>query len=305
LASLSANARGIILMVAASGAFVINDSLFKMASTELPVFQALFLRGVAAAIWCLPMVFITRSAHRMGMIFDRWALLRNVFEIIAVFCFLNALARIPIADITAIGQLSPMLLLIGAAVIFRERLGVTRIALILVGFAGAMLIAQPQSGSISPFMVLGLIAAVAMAGRDMVARMVPTAVPGPVVAYGAVIMVMLASLVATVLFDDWVAPSIEVLGILAASGVFLMFGQLFIFLTFRAAPVSVVAPFLYSATLWALLLGLVMFGDFPNALAIAGIGLILVSGVLLVVRSGRQAVVTRTAIDLKQGSGGA
>lgn len=290
-------------MVLASGAFVINDSLFKLATGELPVFQALFLRGVAAAIWCLPMVFITRSAHRMGMIFDRWALLRNVFEIIAVFCFLNALARMPIADISAIGQLSPMLLLIGAALIFKERLGRMQIVLILCGFVGALLVAQPQAGSVSPFMVLGLIAAVAVAGRDLVARQLPAAMPGPVVAYGAVIMVMVASGIAMVLFDDWVDPSLQTLGYLLGSGFFLMFGQLFIFLTFRAAPVGVVAPFLYSTLIWALLLGLVMFGDFPNALAMAGIGLILVSGVLVVLRSGQAAVVTRTAIDIKQGSG--
>ncbi len=289
-------------MVLASGAFVINDSLFKMASAELPVFQALFLRGIAAALWCLPMVFITRSADRMAMIFDRWALVRNVFEIIAVFCFLNALARMPLADISAIAQLSPMLLLIGAALIFREALGKTQLLLILVGFVGAMLIARPQAGAISPFMVLGLVAAVAIAGRDLVARKVPHDIPGPVVAYGAVIMVMVASGIASLLVDEWVAPSVQSLGILLASGFFLMFGQLFIFMTFRVAPVGVVAPFLYSATIWALLLGLLMFGDFPDLVAIAGIGLILVSGVLLVLRSGRRAVVTRTAIDINRGS---
>lgn len=290
-------------MVLASGAFVINDSLFKIASMELPVFQALFLRGVAAAIWCLPVVFVTRSAHRMGMIFDRWALLRNVFEIVAVFCFLNALARMPIADISAMGQLSPMLLLIGAALIFKEKLGRMQIVLMLVGFAGAILVAQPQGGSVSPFMVLGLVAAVAIAGRDLVARKLPASMPGPVVAYGAVIMVMLASGATMLVLDEWVAPSLTTLGVLLGSGFFLMFGQIFIFLTFRAAPVGVVAPFLYSTMIWALLLGFVVFGDFPNALAIAGIGLILVSGVLLVLRSGRSAVVTRTAIDIKQGSG--
>lgn len=289
-------------MVLASGAFVINDSLFKLATAQLPVFQALFLRGVAAAIWCLPMVFITRSAHRMGMIFERWALFRNVFEIIAVFAYLNALARMPMADISALGQLSPMLLLLGAAIVFRERLHGAQIILILVGFCGALLVAQPSGGSISPLTILGLVAAFGVAGRDLVARQLPETMPGPVVAYGAVIMVMIASGIAMLLFETWVTPPIEVIGILFGSGFFLMFGQLFIYMTFRAAPVGVVAPFLYSNLLWALLLGLIIFGDFPNTLAIVGIGLIIISGVLLVARTGRAAVVTRTAINLKQGS---
>lgn len=301
---LSANGRGIILMVLASGAFVTNDALFKLASADLPVFQAMFLRGVAASIWCLPLVLITRTASKMGMIVNRWAMLRNLFEIAAVFCFLNALVRLPIADITAMVQLAPMILMVGAAAIFRERLAPIKIVLILAGFTGAILIAQPQAGAISPFLLLGLVAAIGVAGRDLVARMVPAEMPGAVVAYGAVIMVMLASLAASVLFEDWVTPPAHALAYLAGSGLFLMFGQLFIFLTFRAAPVGVVAPFLYSAMLWALLTGLVFFGELPNLLALAGMGLILASGVLLVLRAREPVVVTRTATDIGPGSGG-
>lgn len=290
-------------MVLATGSFTVNDALFKMATEDLPVFQSLFLRGVAAAIWCIPMLFLTRTADRLKMVFDRWALLRNLFEIIAVFAYLNALARMPIADISAIGQLSPMLLLIGAAVIFKERLRGAQIFLILLGFCGALLVAQPSGGSVSPLMLLGLIAAFAVAGRDLVARQLPAAMPGPVVVYGAVIAVLIASGAAMLLFEDWVNPPLEALLILLGSGFFLMFGQLFIYLTFRTAPVGVVAPFLYTTLLWALVLGLAMFGEFPNTLAIVGIMIIIVTGVFLVMRSGRAEIEARAEINLKQGSG--
>jgi drug/metabolite transporter (DMT)-like permease len=298
LSGLSSNVRGIILMVLAAGAFVINDSLFKLASTDLPTFQAMFMRGVAAAIWCLPLVFITRSVHRMGMIFNRWALLRNGFEIVTVFCFLTALTQMPLADITAIGQLSPMILLIGAALIFKEQLGRMQMVLIAMGFVGAMLIAQPTGEGVSPFAVLGFVAALGMAARDLAARMVPADMPGPVVAYGAVIMVMSASLIASLLFETWVMPPAHTLGFLAAAGFFLMFVQLFIFMTFRVAPVGVVAPFLYSATIWALVIGLLFFAELPNPVAFGGIALVTISGVLLVMRS-RRAAMARVAIDTK------
>lgn len=286
-------------MVLATGAFVINDSLFKLASVDLPIFQALFLRGVGAAICCLPLVFFTRSARKMGMIVNRWALLRNVFEIATVFCFLTALTQMPLADITAIGQLSPMILLIGAAVLFRERLGRLQMILIAVGFIGAILIAQPSAMGVSPFMVLGLLSAIGMAARDLAARKVPAQMPGAVVAYGAVIMVMLASLVASLLFETWVTPPLRALVYLGVAGFFLMFGQMFIFLTFRVAPVSVVAPFLYTATLWALAMGWLFFGELPNLAAFGGIALVAGSGVVLVMHSRRAALVTRTAIDTK------
>ncbi len=291
---LSANIRGIILMVAATACFVTNDSLMKFATAELPVFQVLFIRGVAAALWCLPLVFFTRTASKFSMIGNKWALLRNLFEIITVFCFINALARMPIADITAIGQLSPMILLMGAAILFREKLGLMRIGLIVVGFIGALLVAQPTMDAISPWALLGLAAAGGMAARDLAARKVPAEMPGPIVAYGAVIMVMLASGVATFLFDEWVMPSAEHIWLLVGAAFFLMFGQLFIFLTFRVAPVGVVAPFLYSSILWAMLLGFVLFGELPNAIAMAGIVLVTISGVILVMHSRKRTTLPPT-----------
>lgn len=286
-------------MVLATGTFTVNDTFFKMATEDLPVFQSLFLRGAAAAIWCLPLVVFSGAAGKMPMMFDRWAMLRSAFEIASVFCILNALARMPIADVTAIAQLAPMLLLIAAAVIFRERLRAVQMVLILMGFVGALMIAQPQADGISPFMVLGIVGAFGIAGRDLIARKVPAEIPGAVVTYGVVLMVMAASLVVTVLTGEWVNPPLHALGYLFASGLFVMLGQHFIFLAFRTAPVGVVAPFLYTATIWALLLGFLVFGDFPNWLAIAGIALILSSGVMLVLRSRRPTVAISAAIDAK------
>lgn len=296
------NARGIVLMVLATGSFTVNDTFFKMATVDLPVFQSLFLRGAAAAIFCLPLVLFSGAITKMARIFDRWAMLRSGFEIVSVFCILNALARIPIADITAIAQLAPMLLMIAAALIFREKLGLWRIGLMVLGFAGALMIAQPQADGISPFMVLGIVGAVLLACRDLIARKVPAEIPGSVVTYGVVVMVMVASLIVTLLTGEWIDPPLRALGYLLASGLFVMFGHHFLFLAFRAAPVSVVAPFFYSATIWALMLGFLVFGEFPNALAIAGIALILASGVVLVMYSRKPVVAVPAAIDANEGS---
>lgn len=302
MTGLPSHVRGIVLMVLATGAFTVNDTFFKLATEDLPVFQSLFLRGAAAAIFCLPLVLFSGAITKMARIFDRWAMLRSAFEIASVFCILNALARIPIADITAIAQLAPMLLMIAAALIFREKLGLWRVGLMVLGFAGALMIAQPQADGISPYMVLGIVGAVLLACRDLIARKVPEDIPGSIVTYGVVLMVMVASLAVTMLTGEWVDPPLHALGYLLASGLFVMFGHHFIFLSFRAAPVGVVAPFFYSATIWALLLGFLVFGEFPNALAIAGIGLILGSGVVLVMHSRKPVVAVPAAIDAKEGS---
>ena len=85
-----------------------------------------------------------------------YVLLRNSFELMAVLCFVVALANMPIADLTALGQISPMLLLIGVAVLYRDPIGWARAALIAIGFVGAICVAQPGASGISLFAVLGL-----------------------------------------------------------------------------------------------------------------------------------------------------
>ncbi|WP_127142885.1 DMT family transporter [Pelagibacterium montanilacus] len=298
MAPISSNLRGIILMVAASGAFVVNDSLFKLGSQGLPVFQAIAMRGVMAMVWCLPLLVYTRTLARLPMVIDRWALLRNGFEILTVFCFLSALTRMPIADITAIGQLSPVFVLIGAAVIFREALGRVQIGLILAAFFGALLVAQPTGEAFSPFAILGVFAAIGMAGRDLAARKLPAEMPGPVVTYGALLMVMLAAGLVSLIFEEWTTPTGRSLAFLAGSGFFLMFGQLFIYLTYRIAATNVVAPFFFTGSLWAVVLGASIFGEIPGPVAIIGIVLVAGSGAVLVMRT-RRAARIRAAMETK------
>ena len=75
---MSSNLRGIIFMVLSTGTFVINDTMLKLAAEGLPPFQTLFLRGVAASLWFLPVVLLTGNGPRMKMALNRWAMLRNV-----------------------------------------------------------------------------------------------------------------------------------------------------------------------------------------------------------------------------------
>src|SRR5690606_28303107 len=136
------NLRGIALMVLATCAFVVNDTFLKLATDGLPPFQSLFLRGVGASIWCVPLLLVTGNLRRLPQVVDRWVLARNAMELLAVLCFVVALANMPIADITALTQVAPMLLLIGVSVIYGERIGAVRMVLIGLGFVGAILVAQ-------------------------------------------------------------------------------------------------------------------------------------------------------------------
>ncbi len=282
--------RAAALMVAATLVFVTNDTLMKLATEGLPPFQTLFLRGVMASVWCVPLVFLTGNGRHIALVANRWVLLRNGFELIAILCFIVALANMPIADITALSQTAPLLLILGVAILYRERIGAVRMLLIAIGFAGALLVAQPSGGSISPFAILGFGTALGQALRDMANRKIAAHVPGLIVALSAVLVVMVGALVAHLLFERWVMPAPRHLLLLLGSGFFLTLGHLCIFLAFRHGEAKAVAPLYYLFSVWALTSGALVFGTFPNMFAICGIVLILASGIAVVVMDGRRRV---------------
>ena len=80
----------------------------------------------------------------------------------------------------------------------------------------------------------------------------------------------------------WVMPGAYHLMLMAGAGLFLIFGHFFIFMAYRVGPTGVVAPFYYSFSLWAVIAGLLVFGQFPNSLAVWGILLVVISGMTIV-----------------------
>ena len=88
----------------------------------------MFLRGIAACLWCLPLILVLGHGRSMPHLFDRWVLMRAGAEVVAVLSFVVALAHMAIGDITAITQTTPLLILIGVALIWREPIGGLRLA---------------------------------------------------------------------------------------------------------------------------------------------------------------------------------
>lgn len=288
MASLTPNLRAIVLMLVATLVFVINDTFLKLVTDDLPAFQSLFLRGVASTVWGVPLVLLTRNWAKVRFVADRWVLTRNVLELGAVMCFIVALKNMPLADITALGQTAPMMMLAGAAILFREQIGPLRIGLICFGLLGALLVAQPTAEAASPYAILGFFLALGTAARDLVARKVRAEIPGPVVALSAILVVMVGAGVAHALVETWVMPTLTHWLYLLASGFFLTIGHLCIYLAYRHGATFVVAPFFYMFTVWAVISGLVVFGTLPNSLALAGIALIMGSGVAIVLLDERK-----------------
>lgn len=281
------NLRGIGAVLLATGAFVANDSCMKLALADAPPFQVLVMRGVAACLWCLPILMAMGFTRELPKTFNRWVVLRALCETFAILSFILALGQMPIADVTAMAQITPLLVLVGIWAFWGEKIGTLRLALIGLGISGALLVAQPGSSAASPFAILGFFTAVGAAGRDIVTRKVPPGTPALIVTFSTLLIVMLSAVVCSALFETQVTPTFRHVWLMAIAGLFLMFGHAFIFLAFRISPARVVAPFTYSFMLWAGLSGYFLFGQLPNALAICGMLLILLAGLAVVLLEGR------------------
>jgi drug/metabolite transporter (DMT)-like permease len=278
-----ASLTGLAYMVLANGSITINNALIKLAVVELPPMQAMFLRAIAAVLLGLPVLAATSSVASLRHIIAPRVLLRSIVECGAAMAFVLAVATAPLADLTAILQLTPMLVLLGAVLFFGDK--VPRIAVALVGLAmlGALLVAQPGGHGLEPYVLFGMLSATLSAGRDLLGRRVGLHVPGLAVAIGVSAVSILVIGAATLLFEHWVTPNLGQLALIAAAGAFLTLAQLLLFLAFRVAPTRAVLPFFYTGTLWALVIGALVFGTLPNGLALVGMALIMLSGVLVVV----------------------
>ena len=275
-------------MLAATASFVLGDSFMKLVTEDLPPFEVLVLRGVAASLACAILVALRGEWRDISGALDRRALLRAAAETLSVLCYIVALARMPIADVIAILQAAPLILIIGAALVLRESIGPARIAIVLVGFAGALMVAQPGADGLSPAALLAFASALLIAARDLIGRGVPARIPVTVVAFATTVMVMAAAAVLSLSVETWTAPTGRHLAFLSAAGLFVTLGHAGLLLAYRLGRTAVIAPFFYSFALWGVVSGLIVWRALPNPLALTGIALIVISGVAVVLLGQRQ-----------------
>lgn len=274
-------------MMAAMACFTINDAFVKATGGALPLAQLLFLRGLLATL------LVTGLAARQGALRARpprsdWALigLRSAAEVGAAFFFLTALLNMPLANVTAILQVLPLTVTLGAAVFFKEQIGWRRMVAILVGFGGMMLIVRPGTDGFSTYSVYAMAAVLCVTARDLATRRMSSAVPSLLVTFCASATVLLAAGLVSVTVD-WAPVTPALGGLLLGSALFIVGGYYFSVQVMRVGDVSFIAPFRYTGLIWALALGWFVFGDWPQPLTLLGATVIVATGVFTLYRERR------------------
>ena len=293
MSAFSDNMRGALLMMGSMAAFVFNDACMKVVLDDVPLFQAILLRGVATVVM---MVVMSRWLGGLNFRMPRrdWGLvlIRSMSEIGATYFFINALFHMPIANVTAILQVLPLTVTLSSAMLFKDKLGWRRLLAIMVGFAGVMIIVRDGLTGLNTYALYALIAVGFVTVRDLCARRLSPGVSSVTIALiGAMAIVCFATIGS--IGTEWVAISGKSAGLLAGATLFIIGGYLFSVMTMRVGEVSFTAPFRYTSLLWALLLGFVVFGDWPDNLTMLGIAIVVATGAFTFYRERKLALVSR------------
>jgi drug/metabolite transporter (DMT)-like permease len=271
------NRRGILTMTGAMVFFVVNDALVKWVSTDLPTPQLIFVRGVMTTALLLALAAWMGQLRLWRSALTRSVPTRALVDSLASFTYLTAVFHMPLGNATAINLAGPLFLTMLAVFFLHERVSLGRWALILLGFAGVLLVVQPRAGEFNSYAWLCLLAAMLHAGRDFLTRLVPAQVPSLLITLSTAMMVTLLAGVWS-MFEPWRAMSTTHIGQLFAAAMCLAAGYHLLTLSMRWGDMSVIGPFRYSGLLMALLLGYLMWGDVPNGLAWCGIALVVAAG---------------------------
>ena len=282
----AANRRGVLAMSAGMCCFVSNDALVKFVSQSLPSSQLIFIRGVFATLLLLAISHGLGATGRLRLLADRKVALRAAFDAFATVTYLTSLFHLPIGNATAINMATPLFITLFAVVAFKERVGTGRWLAILTGFAGVLLVVQPTGAAFNAYALLCLAGTLLHASRDLTTRAIDRSIPSILVTVStAAAVTLLAGLWS--LFEDWQPASWPQLGLLATASVFLSGGYYLLTVSMRGGEMSLIAPFRYTGLLFALVLGYLVWGDVPNALAWGGIALLVAAG-LYVLHGERQ-----------------
>ena len=281
---------GVFWMLVTGLLFVGVTALVKSLGTTLPASEAAFLRYALGLVLLLPLI---GKLSRQHVTPTQWKLfaLRGAIHSVGVALWFFAMARIPLADVTAMNYLSPILITLGAAIFLGERLHARRIAAVVAGLVGAVIILRPGLREIGPGHLAMLGTATTFAASYMISkRLSDEADPVLIV---AMLSVTVAIGLAPMAIPVWITPDLTQVAVLFGVAILATGAHYCMTLAFKAAPMTVTQPVTFLQLVWSVLVGALVFNEAVDPFVILG-GTLILSAVTFI--TWREAVLKRREI---------
>ncbi len=281
-----------LFMVLAMGSFVANDTMVKLVGASLPVGEIIALRGIMAALIIAAICASQGVLLSLPQLRNKNVLTRASLDLVATILFITALMHMQIANLTAVMQAVPLAVALLSVLFLGEKVGWRRSLAIVLGFIGVLLIVKPVPQTLTLYDFFALLVVIAVAVRDLVTRKIPSRVPTLIVALANAIFVTLGGAM-LLLFEGYAMPAAWQIAYLAVAAIFLASGYMFMVATLRLGELSATAPFRYTIMIFAIMSGVLVFGEFPDVLAMAGMALIVATGLYAAHREARVKDISR------------
>lgn len=263
---------GIGWMLLSGLCFVGVNGVVKYLGTDLPAAQSAFIRFAFGAVFFLPVV---PKVLRMGLPAPVWRLFgwRGLLHVAAVVLWFHAMARVPVAEMSAIAFLNPVLVLVIAGLMLGERLGPRRVMVVVAALAGAMLVLRPGFREVTEGHLAQIAATLGFAASYIVAKRLSAAAPASVVVAVMSVSVTLGLLPLALWVWQPVSPAqlawLALVAALATGGHYAMTRA------FSAAPLVVTQPVSFLQIVWSTALGALAFSEAVDPWVLAGGALII------------------------------
>lgn len=289
--------RAVLLICAATLCFASLDTAIKYLSSRYPVPLLVWARWAIQAL-----AIVAWLAPRRGLSFIRTArpgrnLVRGAVLIGSSICFVYALRDLPIADVTALNYSTPMMVVVLAAFVLGERLTPARIAFVLAGVIGMLLIVRPGTDVFRGASLLALASAAFYATYQIMTRRMADEDSGVLLFYPAFVGAVAMSFALPFSFEALVAMPWTHVAMLVVGGMVGTLGHLLFILAFQRGAASALTPFTYAHLVWATLIGWIAFGTFPDGYALAGMSIIAGAGLLITLHERRRAQSVRAQAE--------
>jgi drug/metabolite transporter (DMT)-like permease len=280
----SHNIRGAIFMAVSMAGFTANDTMVKFVSASMNMGQVMLIRGLFATALIALLAWSRGALANPRQLLHPMVALRSAAEAMATVTFLVALQNLPLATTSAVLQALPLAVTMGAALAFGEEVRWRRWLAIAVGFAGVLIIVRPGAEGFNAYAILALVCVVFCTVRDLATKRLPESIPSLLVSTVTAGLVTLCGVLLVGPMGGWTPMTGKSLGLLATAAVLLLVGYHFIISAMRTGDISFIAPFRYTALLWAIVLGFAVFGDIPDGPMIVGATIVVGSGLYALYR---------------------
>ncbi len=292
------NVRGIFAMIAACASFACGDTLMKLLAGDAPTSQLIFIRGIFVFLGAMAACAYLGAFSSLHRAFSKAMVIRATGDTGGAWSFQLALARMPYADLTAIGQLGPLTITAASAIFLAEKVGWRRWTATAIGLLGVLLIIRPGSTTFTWWALIGILSVLCGTVRDLGTRRVDPTVPPPMMSLFSSGLTVVTALAVSA-GGGWHWPgALTVIGLFGAA-MFSLLGQWCTIVSVRSGELSAVVPFRYSIILFAIISGVFVFGHFPDPVTLLGIFIVCAAGLYTFYR---EQTLRRWSTSSKSGS---